>query len=74
MLQGWLVNTNILFQLNDPIFVYAHEQDITRRRILTGVISFLFRTICPQLMQRGFCFKKPTPKLYFLEMIHLVVQ
>lgn len=33
MLQGRLVNTDILFQLKDPILVNVHEQDI-RRRIL----------------------------------------
>lgn len=34
MLQGRLVNTDILFQLKDPILVNVHKQDITRRRIL----------------------------------------
>lgn len=40
MFQGQLVNTHILFQLKDPILVNVHEQDITRRRILRGVIFF----------------------------------
>lgn len=40
MLQGWLENTDILFHLKDPIFVNVHEQDITRRIILKGVIFF----------------------------------
>lgn len=74
MLQGRLVSTDILFQLKNPILVNVHEQDITRKKnTYRSGGFFLFRTICPQLMQKVLCFKKPTPKLYFFEMIHLVV-
>lgn len=65
MLQGWLVNADILFQLKYPILVNIHEQDITRRRILTGAIFFLFRTVCPQLMQRVFLFQEANSKIVF---------